>query len=42
MFIDLDISTKFGFDTMIYHLKENLIIGEYLARKAVKLILFLN
>ena len=42
MLIDLDVSKKFGFDAMIYHLKENLVIGEYPARKVVELILLLS
>ncbi len=42
MFIDLDISKKFGFGSMIYHLKGNLAKREYPARKAMKPILFLS
>lgn len=42
MFIYLDASKKFGFVVMIYQLKKNLAIGEYLVRKVVKPILFLS
>lgn len=42
IFIDLDASKEFGFGAMVYHLKKNLTIGNYLARKAVEPILFLS
>lgn len=42
MFIDLDISKEFEFGVMIYHLKEDLAIKKYLAKKVVELILFLS
>lgn len=42
IFIDLNANKEFGFGAMIYHLKRDLAIGEYLAKKAVELILFLK
>lgn len=42
MFIDLDANKEFGFGIMIYHLKGNFTKGEYLTKKVVEPILFLN
>ena len=41
IFINLDASKEFGFGAMIYHLKGNLAIREYPAKKVVEFILFL-
>lgn len=40
--IDQDASKKFKFGVMINYLKANLAVEEYLARKVIKLILFLS
>ena len=42
IFIALDASKKFEFGAIIYYLKGSLATGDYLARKAVEPILFLN
>lgn len=42
MFINLETSKEFGFKVIIYHLKENLAIEEYLTKKTVEPILFLS
>lgn len=42
IFIDLDVGKKFRFGAMIYHLKGDLVVGEYSAKKTVELILFLS
>lgn len=42
IFINLNTSKKLWFKIMIYHLKGNLAIEKYPAKKAVELILFLN
>lgn len=42
IFIDLNISKKFKFRAIIYHLKRNLATREYPIKKIVELILFLN
>ena len=42
IFINLDAIKEFGFGAMIYHLKRNLAIKKYPAKKAMQPILFLN
>lgn len=42
MFIDVDVSKEFRFDTIIYHLKGNLAKRENPAKKAVEPILLLS